>query len=90
MFSYAFIVFAVLFFIASFILLAYWLRQFVIVTKENIKNLLNLNREISSTGSNLSMLVMDNRKDHEVMKNDIDHLKKKTKRHDEQLEQLSA
>jgi len=90
MYSYAFIVFAVLFFIASVILLAYWLRQFVIVTKENIKNLLNLNKEISSTGSNLSMLVMDNRKDHEVMKNDIDHLKKKTKRHDEQLEQLSA
>jgi len=90
MYSYAFIVFAVLFFIASVILLAYWLRQFVIVTKENIKNLLNLNKEISSTGSNLSMLVLDNRKDHEVMKNDIDHLKKKTKQHDEQLEQLSA
>lgn len=87
---YYLIVFSVLFFLTAVILLSYWLKQFVKVTKENIQTLLNLNKEISSTGSNLSMLVMDNRKEHDDMKRDINDLKDTTQKHSKQLEQLTA
>ena len=87
---YYLIVFAVLFFIAAVILLSYWLNQFVKVTKENIKTLLNLNKEISNTGSNLSILVIDNRKEHQEMKQDINQLKDTTRQHSEKLDQLTA
>jgi len=88
--SYYFVLFSVLFFLTAVILIAYWLKQFVKATKENIKTLLQLNKEIANTGNNLSLLVMDNRKEHETMKQDINQLKDTTKRHGEQLEQLTA